>query len=158
MNLNIFGNTDYNSYSVDLDLLDKFNNYIQGEGTIIAINEKPNIDIDLLINDFDISFIEKIGLNTMSEISSNVSGELNLWGAYDNIQHNGTLFLNESSFTVPYLNVKYLLSNKSEITLYNQNFELNNISIKTIDSESITSLNGKIFHKDYKNWNLDLAL
>ena len=43
----------------------------------------------------------------MSEISSNVSGELNLWGAYDNIQHNGTLFLNESSFTVPYLNVKY---------------------------------------------------
>jgi hypothetical protein len=93
----------------------------------------------------------------MSEISSNVSGELNLWGAYDNIQHNGTLFLNESSFTVPYLNVKYLLSNKSEITLYNQNFELNNISIKTIDSESITSLNGKIFHKDYKNWNLDLA-
>jgi hypothetical protein len=157
LNLNIFGNTDYNSYSVDLDLLDKFNNYIQGEGTIIAINEKPNIDIDLLINDFDISFIEKIGLNTMSEISSNVSGELNLWGAYDNIQHNGTLFLNESSFTVPYLNVKYLLSNKSEITLYNQNFELNNISIKTIDSESITSLNGKIFHKDYKNWNLDLA-
>ena len=157
LNLNIFGNTDYNSYSVDLDLLDKFNNYIQGEGTIIAINEKPNIDIDLLINDFDISFIEKIGLNTMSEISSNVSGEINLWGAYDNIQHNGTLFLNESSFTVPYLNVKYLLSNKSEITLYNQNFELNNISIKTIDSESITSLNGKIFHKDYKNWNLDLA-
>ena len=60
LNLDIFGNTDYNSYSVDLDLLDKFNNYIQGEGTIIAINEKPNIDIDLLINDFDISFIEKI--------------------------------------------------------------------------------------------------
>jgi hypothetical protein len=157
LNLNIFGNTDYNSYSVDLDLIDKSNNYVKGEGTIIAINEKPNIDIDLFINDFDISFIERIGLNTMSEISSNVSGDVNLWGAYDNIQHNGTLFLNESSFTVPYLNVKYFLSDKSEITLYNQNFELNNISIKTNNSESITSLNGKIFHKDYKNWNLDLA-
>jgi hypothetical protein len=157
LNLNIFGNTDYNSYSVDLDLIDKSNNYVKGEGTIIAINEKPNIDIDLFINDFDISFIERIGLNTMSEISSNVSGNVNLWGAYDNIQHNGTLFLNESSFTVPYLNVKYFLSDKSEITLYNQNFELNNISIKTNNSESITSLNGKIFHKDYKNWNLDLA-
>ena len=157
LNLNIFGNTDYNSYSVDLDLIDKSNNYVKGEGTIIAINQKPNIDIDLFINDFDISFIERIGLNTMSEISSNVSGEFNLWGAYDNIQHNGTLFLNESSFTVPYLNVKYFLSDKSEITLYNQNFELNNISIKTNNSESITSLNGKIFHKDYKNWNLDLA-
>ena len=140
-----------------MDLSDKSNNQIKGEGTIIAINEKPNIDIDLLINNFDISFIERIGLKTMSEISSNVSGEVNLWGAYDNIQHNGKLFLNKSSFIVPYLNVEYLLSDKSEITLYNQNFELNNVSIKTIDSESITSLNGKIFHEDYKNWNLDLA-
>ena len=157
LNLKVFGNTDYNSYAVDLDLSDKSNNQIKGEGTIIAINEKPNIDIDLLINDFDISFIERIGLKTMSEISSNFSGEVNLWGAYDNIQHNGKLFLNKSSFIVPYLNVEYLLSDKSEITLYNQNFELNNVSIKTIDSESITSLNGKIFHEDYKNWNLDLA-
>jgi hypothetical protein len=157
LNLKVFGNTDYNSYSVDLDLSDKSNNQIKGEGTIIAINEKPNIDIDLLINNFDISFIERIGLKTMTEISSNVSGEVNLWGAYDNIQHNGKLFLNKSSFIVPYLNVEYLLSDKSEITLYNQNFELNNVSIKTIDSESITSLNGKIFHEDYKNWNLDLA-
>ena len=157
LNLKVFGNTDYNSYAVDLDLSDKSNNQIKGEGTIIAINEKPNIDIDLLINNFDISFIERIGLKTMSEISSNVSGEVNLWGAYDNIQHNGKLFLNKSSFIVPYLNVEYLLSDKSEITLYNQNFELNNVSIKTIDSESITSLNGKIFHENYKNWNLDLA-
>ena len=157
LNLKVFGNTDYNSYAVDLDLSDKSNNQIKGEGTIIAINEKPNIDIDLLINNFDISFIERIGLKTISEISSNVSGEVNLWGAYDNIQHNGKLFLNKSSFIVPYLNVEYLLSDKSEITLYNQNFELNNVSIKTIDSESITSLNGKIFHEDYKNWNLDLA-
>ena len=157
LNLKVFGNTDYNSYAVDLDLSDKSNNQIKGEGTIIAINEKPNIDIDLLINNFDISFIERIGLKTMSEISSNVSGEVNLWGAYDNIQHNGKLFLNKSSFIVPYLNVEYLLSDNSEITLYNQNFELNNVSIKTIDSESITSLNGKIFHEDYKNWNLDLA-
>ena len=157
LNLKVFGNTDYNSYAVDLDLSDKSNNQIKGEGTIIAINEKPNIDIDLLINNFDISFIERIGLKTMSEISSNVSGEVNLWGVYNNIQHNGKLFLNKSSFIVPYLNVEYLLSDKSEITLYNQNFELNNVSIKTIDSESITSLNGKIFHEDYKNWNLDLA-
>ena len=157
LNLRLFGNTDYNSYSVNLDLFDKTNNYIKGEGTVIAINEKPNIDIDLLINNFDISFIERIGLSTMSEISSKISGEVNLWGAFDNIQHNGKIYLNQSSFTIPYLNIEYLLSDNSEITLYNQNFELNNISITTLDSESITSLNGRIFHEDYKNWNLDLA-
>jgi len=157
LSLEVFGNTDYNSYAVNLNLTDEDDDYINGEGTIIATNDKPNIDIDLLINDFDISFIEKIGLNTMSKISSKVSGELNLWGALDNIQHNGILYLNESRFTIPYLNIEYLLSDNSQITLYNQNFELNNISLGTVDLESKTTLNGKIFHKDYKNWNLDLA-
>ena len=156
-NIRVFGNTDYNSYAVNLDLFDRASNLIKGEGTIIAINEKPNIDIDLSINDFDIDFIERIGLNTMSNISSKVSGEVNLWGAIDNIQHNGKLYLNESSFIIPYLNIEYLLSDNSEITLFNQNFEMNNISIGTADSESRTSLNGKIFHENYKNWNLDLA-
>jgi len=157
LSLEVFGNTDYNSYAVNLNLTDEDDDYINGEGTIIATNDKPNIDIDLLVNDFDISFIEKIGLNTMSKISSKVSGELNLWGALDNIQHNGILYLNESRFTIPYLNIEYLLSDNSQITLYNQNFELNNISLGTVDLESKTTLNGKIFHKDYKNWNLDLA-
>ncbi len=142
---------------MNLDLIDRDSNLIKGEGTIIAINEKPNIDVDLSINNFDIDFIERIGLNTMSNISSKVSGEINLWGSIDNIQHNGKLFLNESSFIIPYLNIEYLLSDNSEITLFNQNFEINNISIRTADSESITSLNGKILHENYKNWNLDLA-
>ena len=142
---------------MNLDLIDRDSNLIKGEGTIIAINEKPNIDVDLSINNFDIDFIERIGLNTMSNISSKVSGEINLWGSIDNIQHNGKLFLNESSFIIPYLNIEYLLSDNSEITLFNQNFEINNISIRTADSESRTSLNGKILHENYKNWNLDLA-
>ena len=155
-NLKVFGNTDYNSYAVNLDLSKKGKEFIKGEGTVIAITEKPNIDIDLVINDFDISFIEKIGLNTMTDISSNVSGELNLWGAFDNIQHNGRLSLNKSSFFIPYLNIEYFLSDNSELILYNQNFELNNTSLTTNDSEITTSLDGRIFHNDYKNWNLDL--
>ena len=123
---------------------------------MIAISDKPNLDIDMIIDDLDISFIEKIGLNTMKDISSEVSGEINLWGSFDNIQHNGRLFLNNSSFLIPYLNIEYFLSENSELILYNQNIELNNTSLTTNDSELITSLEGKIFHNNYKNWNLDL--
>ena len=155
-NLKVFGNTDYDSYAISLDLSEKDKKFISGEGTIISLSEKPNIDIDLLINEFDISFIEKIGLNTMSQISSKVSGELNLWGGLDKIQHNGKLYLNDSSFFIPFLNIEYFLSENSELTLYNQNFELNNIFLTTNDLESMTYLDGRIFHNDYKNWNLDL--
>ncbi len=156
LSVNIFGNTDYNSYALKIDLLKDKLSPIKGEGSIIGANEDPNIDIDLIFENFDISFIEKIGTNTMTSISSNVSGEVNLWGKSNNIQHNGKLYLNESSFTVPYLNIEYFLSENSEIDLYNQNFEINNVNINSESNNSPTSLEGKITHQDFKNWNLDL--
>ena len=156
LNINIFGNTDYNSYALKIDLIKDKLSSIKGEGSIIGANQEPNIDIDLIFENFDISFIEKIGTNTMTSISSNVSGEVNLWGKSNNIQHNGKLYLNESRFTVPYLNIEYFLSENSEIDLYNQNFEFNNVNINSESNNSPTSLEGKITHQDFKNWNLDL--
>jgi hypothetical protein len=154
--VNVFGNTDYNSYAINIDLSKEELTSVKGEGSIIVTDEDPNIDIDIIIEDFDISFIEKIGSNTISNISSIVSGEINLWGQSNNIQHNGKLYLNQSKFKVPYLNIEYFLSENSEIDLYNQNFEFNNVNIKTESNDLPTSLVGKITHQDYKNWNLDL--
>ena len=158
LEINAFGNTDFDSYSIDLKLLKNENITLESEGTVIAINEKPNLDLDLNFNNFDISFIEKIGLNTLNEISSSISGQVNLWGVYDNLQHNGSLILNKSKFFIPYLNIEYLINDNSELTLYNQNIEFKNISVGHIDSNSFSSLNGKITHSDYKDWNLDLVL
>ncbi len=156
LSINIFGNTDYNSYAVNIDLSKEELTSVKGEGSIIVTDEDPNIDIDILIQDLDISFIEKVGSNTMSNISSTISGEVNIWGQSNSIQHNGKLFLNGTKFTIPYLNIEYLLSENSEIDLYNQNFEFNNVSIRTESNNLPTSLVGKITHQDYKNWNLDL--
>ena len=111
LEINAFGNTDFDSYSVDLKLLNNEKISLESEGTIIAINEKPNLDLDLNFNDFDISFIEKIGSNTLKDISSSISGQVNLWGSYDNLQHNGNLILNKSKFLIPYLNIEYLINN-----------------------------------------------
>ena len=157
LEINAFGNTDFDSYSIDLKLLKNENITLESEGTVIAINEKPNLDLDLNFNNFDISFIEKIGLNTLNEISSSISGQVNLWGVYDNLQHNGSLILNKSKFFIPYLNIEYLINDNSELTLYNQNIEFKNISVGHIDSNSFSSLNGKITHSDYNDWNLDLV-
>ena len=157
LEINAFGNTDFDSYSVDLKLLNNENISLKSEGTIIAINEKPNLDLDLNFNDFDISFIEKIGSNTLKDISSSISGQINLWGSYDNLQHNGNLILNKSKFLIPYLNIEYLINNNSELTLYNQNIEFNNILITHTESNSFSSLNGNINHTNYNDWNLGLV-
>ena len=157
LELSAFGNTDFDSYSVDLKLLKNENITLESEGTVIAINEKPNLDLDLNFNDFDISFIEKVGSNTLNEISSSISGQVNLWGAYDNIQHNGMLILNNSKFSIPYLNIEYIIDDNSEITFFNQNIEIKDMTISDSDTNSTSSLNGKISHSDYRDWNLDLV-
>ena len=66
------------------------------------------------------------------------------------------MILNNSKFFIPYLNIEYLINDNSELTLYNQNIEFNNISIGHIDSKSSSYLNGKINHTNYKDWNLGL--
>ena len=155
LKMNLSGNTDFNSYAIDINLSkDKIN--LEGNGSIIAINEKPNIDLDLNLNDFNFSFIDQIGKNILSEIDGFASGNINIWGNFDNIQHNGNLILNNSKFSVPYLNVDYILNNQSEINLYNQVFELLDVNITDKAYKTKANVIGKISHSDFKEWELDV--
>ena len=156
LDLNALGNTDYSSYALNFNINNNKNVILESEGTVIAINEKPNFDIDLSLNNFDISFIEKIGERSLENINSSLSGKLNLWGSTDNIQHNGELILNNSSFKIPYLNIDYAIENESIISLYNQNIQLNNISILHPETNTYGLLNGIVSHSDFKHWNIDL--
>ena len=97
--VNVFGNTDYNSYAVDIDLTKEEITSVKGEGSIIVTNEDPSIDIDILIQDLDISFIEKVGSNTMSNISSTISGEVNS-GVNRIIFNTMVNYTNQSKFTI----------------------------------------------------------
>ena len=156
MEINLLGNTDYNSYTIDINLSSKDIVNLSGSGSVIAINEKPNIDLDLNLNDFNFSFVDRIGKNVFTNIDGFASGSINIWGNLDNIQHNGNLILDNSKFYVPYLNVDYKLADKSELTLYNQIFEFKEVNL--IDSLYNTDANirGLISHSDFKDWELDL--
>ena len=157
LEINTFGNTDFDSYSVNLKLSDKDKTPIYSEGTIIAINENSNIDLDIIIDDFDISFINKIGNNSINDLSSQISGRVNLWGDLNKLQHDGSLNLSNSNFSIPYTNITYEIAENSKIILYNQDFEFNDIIINHNESKTTSKLNGKISHINYKDWNLNLS-
>ena len=83
MKISLSGNTDYNSYAVNINLSSNNEINLDGSGSIIAINEKPNIDLDLNLNDFNFSFVDQIGRNVLSEIDGFASGNINIWGELD---------------------------------------------------------------------------
>ena len=157
MKISLFGNTDYNSYAFNINLSSNNEVNLDGSGSIIAINEKPNIDLDLNLNDFNFSFVDQIGRNVLSEIDGFASGNINIWGELDNIQHNGNLILNNSKFYIPYLNVDYAILNNSELNLYNQIFEFKDVNLIDPLYNTNANIRGSISHSDFKDWELDLG-
>ena len=157
MKISLSGNTDYNSYAVNINLSSNNEINLDGSGSIIAINEKPNIDLDLNLNDFNFSFVDQIGRNVLSEIDGFASGNINVWGELDNIQHNGNLILNNSKFYIPYLNVDYAILNNSELNLYNQIFEFKDVNLIDPLYNTNANIRGTISHSDFKDWELDLG-
>jgi len=157
MKISLSGNTDYNSYAVNINLSSNNEINLDGSGSIIAINEKPNIDLDLNLNDFNFSFVDQIGRNVLSEIDGFASGNINIWGELDNIQHNGNLILNNSKFYIPYLNVDYAILNNSELNLYNQIFEFKDVNLIDPLYNTNANIRGTISHSDFKDWELDLG-
>ena len=157
MKINLSGNTDYNSYAVNINLSSEDMVNLNGSGSIIAINDKPNIDLDLNLNNFNFSFVEQIGNNVLSKIDGFASGNINIWGELDNIQHNGNLILNNSKFYIPYLNVDYSILNDSELNLYNQIFEFKEMNLVDPLYNTGANIRGTISHTDFKEWDLDLG-
>jgi len=157
MKINLSGNTDYNSYAVNVSLSSEDIVNINGSGSIIAINEKPNIDLDLNLNNLNFSFVDQIGKNVLSKIDGFASGNINIWGELDNIQHNGNLILNNSKFHIPYLNVDYKILNGSELNLYNQIFEFKDMNLIDPLYNTNANIRGTISHTDFKEWELDLG-
>ena len=157
MKINLSGNTDYDSYAVNVSLSSEDIVNINGSGSIIAINEKPNIDLDLNLNNLNFSFVDQIGKNVLSKIDGFASGNINIWGELDNIQHNGNLILNNSKFHIPYLNVDYKILNGSELNLYNQIFEFKDMNLIDPLYNTNANIRGTISHTDFKEWELDLG-
>ena len=58
------GNTQSNSYDINLLLSDKGDETLVGKGKIIGINYKPNLDIDLYLKQFNLSFLIKKKITT----------------------------------------------------------------------------------------------
>ena len=157
MKINLSGNTDYNSYAVNVSLSSEDIVNINGSGSIIAINEKPNIDLDLNLNNLNFSFVDQIGKNVLSKIDGFASGNINIWGELDNIQHTGNLILNNSKFYIPYLNVDYKILDSSELNLYNQIFEFKDMNLIDPLYNTNANIRGTISHTDFKEWELDLG-
>ncbi len=136
---------------------DEFNN-MMSYGELLFRDEKILSNIKIEFSDFGLSFLSKIGKNKIEKIKGDITGNVNLIGDIYNPELNGKLKLKNSSLFIPYTNTEYEFNDLSEVTLNGQQFDFDNVFLKDLDYKTNALLNGKISHKNFKNWNLDLII
>jgi hypothetical protein len=158
LNLNVKGNDDFKTFTVSSIIKnDKLESFLT-EGNVSFEGEKPVMDLDLRLNDFNIGAFSTMGGEVISNIRGLVTGNANFSGTISNPQIEGRLFLNDAGLTVPYLNVDYKLEKNAIVDLTERQFLLRNIGIT--DSKYATKgvLNGNIRHTNLSDWKLNLKI
>ena len=134
---------------------DDFNN-MMAYGDLLFSDEKISSDIKIELSDFSLSFLSKIGVNKIEKIKGDISGNVNLVGDIYNPELHGKLKLKNSSLYIPYTNTEYKFKDLSTVSLSGQQFDFEKIVFNDLDYKTEALLSGKISHKNFNNWNLDL--
>ena len=158
LTLDVKGNEDFKTF--DVSGLIKNNNLesLFTEGNITFLDEKPSVDLDLKLNNFNIGAFSTIGGDVISNIRGLVSGNSNFKGTLSDPEINGRLFLNEAGLTVPYLNVDYKLEDNAVIDITERQFILRDITITDSKYQTNGILNGNIRHTNLSDWKLGLNI
>jgi hypothetical protein len=152
------GNTQLNSYEVNLLLSDQGKSTLSAKGNILGFDQTPRLDIDFDFNDFDLSFLTAVGAGDVDNIRGKVSGGVNLWGPIDGPKHNGQLILNDGGLGIPDIHTDYSISNGTKVTLVDQSFNFNKTTFRDTRFGTEGELEGQINHLNFSDWGFDLDI
>ena len=157
-NLDIKASEDLKSFNLSFEILkNSFQN--------LSLNGKFNIEegfipLEMILKseNFDISPFSKLGKNVISDFQGLFNSSILISGTFNSPIFSGLIKTENVSFKIPYLNIQYDLKNNPSFVLEGQSFFINNFTLFNQISNSEGVLNGKISHKKFKDWDLDLKI
>ncbi len=158
LNLDIVGDESLKSFTIGSNIENKNVELFLADGTINYDNQTTNIDLDVRLNNFNLTALSGLGGEVISDIRGFVSGTSNISGNIGNPEINGRLFLDDAGLKIPYLNVDYNLSKNSIVDLADNQFIFQDVNIIDNKYETTGKLNGTIKHKKFIDWILNLKI
>ncbi len=159
LRLDVEGNKNLTKYDVNTRLINDDNKRtLSALGSINVSKNNPSINVDVALDEFDISEFSALGGVTISNIRGFVTGNAKIVGSYKNPAINGELKLNKAGLTIPYLDVDFDFDNNSRVTLNQQQFDFENINITDTKYNTRGILGGFIAHKRFSKWIMGLEL
>ena len=152
------GNTQLNSYELNTVLNKSGKKSLTGKGTLLGLDQKPRLDLDLVFDEFDLKFLTPLGKDNINNLRGMVRGEINFWGPLDGLMHSGGLKIDNAGFTLPSLNTDYQFENGTSIGLIDQKFEIKSARIIDTKFDTQASLSGVFQHQKFKDWSLNMKV
>ena len=131
---------------------------LTGKGTLLGLDQKPKLDLDLVFDEFELNFLTPLGKDNINNIRGTAKGAINLWGPLDGIKHSGDLKINNAGFSLPSLNTDYQFENETLIGLIDQKFEIKSARIVDTKFDTQASLSGVFQHQKFKDWFLNMKV
>ncbi|HEY0977096.1 MAG TPA: translocation/assembly module TamB domain-containing protein [Flavobacteriales bacterium] len=120
----------------------------------VAPGREQELDIDLVLDRFDLRFLDPYLPEAISDIQGRVSGTIDVTGTLETPLINGSALLEEAGLRINYLNTFYKFTHRVDIRP--DMFALDNVVV--VDERGNTArLVGTIIHHGLSDWNFDVS-
>jgi len=158
MNLDIKGDETLSKFYLKSNLENQNVESFNADGEIQIVDGQTLLDVDLSFDQFNLGVLGKIGGDVITNIRGFASGNARIDGNVNDLDYNGRLYINEAGLTIPYLNTDYLFDKNSIIDVTESKFIIRETTITDTKYNTTGTLNGFIKHKQFADWQLDLAI
>ena len=156
--LELKASDDSKEIELDFRLVKDYEKKIILDGSFSIEDQFYPLDLNLSTYNFDIAPFSGIGKNVINDFNGDFNSNINIIGNSSNPVFKGVINTQNVSFKIPYLNVRYDIENNSSFILNDQSFLIDDFKIFNKKTETNGNLTGKISHKLFKDWFLELDI
>ena len=156
MGINIEGDETFRNFKVRSLIEKDGHESFSATGDIVVQDQETFADIDLRFDRFHLGMLSAIGGEVITDVDGYATGAVRIDGNLKSPDINGRLLLDEAGLRIPYLNVAYQLERKAIVDVTADAFIIRNSQMSDQKFGTTGFLNGRIRHKDFGQWALDL--
>ena len=152
------GDETLSQFGINAYLLKDDNSIFAIEGDLQTLNKQTFANMDIRLNDLNLSPFSEFGGEVMTNIRGFATGRATVSGNLKNPDINGRLFLDKAGMKIAYLNTDFDFKNNTIIDITEKQIIFGDINLTDTKHKTQGSLNGSINHKLFSDWVLDLYL
>ncbi|WP_310557591.1 translocation/assembly module TamB domain-containing protein [Flavobacterium sp.] len=156
--IDVQGDNTFKNFKINSILKNDGLESFSADGNVSIDNKKTFLDLNLRLDQFNMSAFSPLGGEVIKNIRGFASGTAKFEGEFQEPEITGRLYLNEAGLKIPYLNVDYNFKNNSIVDVTENQFAFRSINISDVKYKTKGILNGGIRHTKFADWFLDLNI